>query len=474
MTDATLQTGAAPNQRKGIFSRDALYFAFVANVLPSVPYFALAFFVCPQRVLPIALYFVLAVIGLQLNVVFLAVLAAMVAVFDIVVVISGIFNFSPVLILDSVKYSASLDLFSFAGYTLFACAIAFFVGLYVTLLVRNREKFRQASLVPAILMCCAVLALDLYFNMSPQTKLASALQDKTEFTSAMSQTGLDQPVPAADKQNVLVVMVESMGAYADPAHQRILWEIMQVPEIEAAFEITTGKGPYDGSTTAAESRELCGRWGDYPDYLEKPRYDCLPAAYADAGYDTAAFDAFYGALFDRTEWFPRIGFETLYFREQLEGSEHIPAGKTCGLTFKGLCDLDLANAVEAYLDGPGDKPKFAYWLTLHTHLPLEPNATTPRLDCDSGGPFDDWTICTMTEMWMDLFYRVKEIALNPNLKNTQILLVGDHHPPVWTRQGRKQFEPGQISWMHLKPRTVSGGDTLAAVVSPSPLETSGN
>jgi sulfatase-like protein len=450
------------NKYEGMFSRDALYFAFVANVLPSVPYFVLAFFVCPQRFQPIVLYLVLAVIGLQLNVIFLAVLAALIVVFDVVVVTSGIFNFSPELILDSVKYSASLDLFSFAGYTLFACAIAFFVGLYVYLIVRNRQKFKQISLVPAILMCCVMLALDFYFNMSPQTKLARAFQDKVEFTSAMSQTGLDQPVPAAKKQNVLVVMVESMGAYADPAHQRILWEILQVPEIEAAFEITTGQGPYDGSTTAAESRELCGRWGDYPDYLEKLRYDCLPAAYADAGYETAAFDAFYGALFDRTEWFPRIGFQSLFFREQLEGNEHIPAGKTCGLTFKGLCDLDLADAVEAYLDSPGDKPKFAYWLTLHTHLPLEPNATTPRLDCDSGGPFDDWTICTMTEMWMDLFYRVKEIALNPDLQNTQILLVGDHHPPVWTRQGRKQFEPGQIAWMHLKPKPDDRQETAAS------------
>ncbi|MCV0429221.1 MAG: sulfatase-like hydrolase/transferase, partial [Roseibium sp.] len=218
---------------------------------------------------------------------------------------------------------------------------------------------------------------------------------------------------------------------------------------------------YFGSTTSAESRELCGRWGDYMDYLEAPAYDCLPAEYQAKGYETAAFHAFWGAFFDRTDWFPRIGFQKLFFQEQLRNSSFVETGKTCGLTFKGLCDFDVADAVEAYLKEQAGKPKFVYWLTLNTHLPLEKGIATPRLDCETGGPFDDWTVCSMTEMWMDLMYRVREMALTPALKDTRILVVGDHHPPVWTRQGRRQFEAGEVAWLSLKPTTDAAKDQVA-------------
>jgi hypothetical protein len=298
--------------------------------------------------------------------------------------------------------------------------------------------------------------------LSPQILFASSLKENTEFSSAVRQAGLEKPVSSEYGQDVLIVMVEGMGAYADPENQRILWNIFETPEVQSAFTISTGTNPYIGSTTSAESRELCGKWGDHTDYLKALTYDCLPARYKQAGYETAAFHAFWGAFFDRSDWFPRIGFDTLNFQEQLNGDPNIQVGKTCGLTFKGLCDLDVADAVETYLAQHGDKPKFAYWLTLNTHLPVEDGAATSRLDCANGGPFDDWTVCAMTEMWMDVLYRVKEIALNPNLLGTQILVVGDHHPPVWTRQGRKQFAAGKVAWLHLKPKAGADKQEISA------------
>ncbi|MES0883666.1 sulfatase-like hydrolase/transferase [Roseibium sp. SCP14] len=462
MTDATFPSGSAPRPSGGIFSRNALYFALVANILPSIPYFALSVFVCPVRILPILLYFLLAVVGLYLNVFVLSFLAVVVAFVDVVLVVSGIFNLSPVLILDSVKYSASLDLFSFLGYAGFAGAVALSVALYVHLLVKNRQTFKRVSLYPAILSCFVIVGLDAYFNLSPQVLFASSLQENTEFSSAIKQAALDVPAPLDNEQDVLIVMMEGMGAFADPANQKVLWEIFETPAIGSAFTVSTGTSPYIGSTTSAESRELCGKWGDYTDYLTDPAYDCLPARYKQAGYETAAFHAFWGAFFDRTDWFPRIGFEKLNFQEQLKNDLNVPEGKTCGLTFKGLCDLDVADAVEAYLVQHDDKPKFAYWLTLNTHLPLEAGAATPRLGCETGGPFDDWTVCTMTEMWMDVLHRVKEIALNPSLQGTRILVVGDHHPPVWTRQGRKQFDAGKIAWLHLEPKAGARKQMMTA------------
>lgn len=462
MAEATLHVGRCSADANDTSYLDAIIFAFVSCILPSIPYFILSFFVCPVRIFPIALYFILAVAGAYLRLLSLIILAIIVAGIDLTIVVSGVFNLNWYLLLDSVRYLGTLDLFSFTGYILFASMILLFVALYVFLIVRIREKFKKVSLIPSILCCCFILIADVSMNLSSQSTLANTLRSGAKFSSAVSQTNLDSFSAIHPDQNVLVVMIEGMGAFERSAHQNLLWEIFDTPEIKSRFEVATGTGPYKGSTTSAESRELCGRWGDYYDYLEEREFDCLPAQYRDNGYETAAFHAFGGDLFQRKTWFPRIGFEKLFFKEQLEGSRHLPENRVCGLTFRGLCDLDVADVVESYLLKPSKKLKFSYWLTLNTHLPVEPGAATNRLNCGNETLFDDWTVCYITEMWMDVLYRVREIALNPKLQNTQILLVGDHHPPVWTRQGRGLFVPGRVAWLHLKPNASMTREDMAS------------
>ena len=34
----------------------------------------------------------------------------------------------------------------------------------------------------------------------------------------------------------------------------------------------------------------------------------------------------------------------------------------------------------------------------------------------------------------------------------EILVVGDHAPPLWSRQGRGLFVPGAVSWFRLSPK----------------------
>jgi hypothetical protein len=35
---------------------------------------------------------------------------------------------------------------------------------------------------------------------------------------------------------------------------------------------------------------------------------------------------------------------------------------------------------------------------------------------------------------------------------TEILLVGDHAPPLWSKAGRALFTPGKVTWVRLTPR----------------------
>ena len=124
----------------------------------------------------------------------------------------------------------------------------------------------------------------------------------------------------------------------------------------------------------------------------------------------------------------------------------------CGLTFSGLCDADVAQRVRTYLDTPGGKPRFAYWLTLNTHMPIPRGAATPRLSCDMHSPFADRMVCDMTEMWMDVMDDIADIAADPNLPPTDIVIVGDHTPPLWSRSGRNAFMTGKVAWYALKAR----------------------
>jgi hypothetical protein len=58
-------------------------------------------------------------------------------------------------------------------------------------------------------------------------------------------------------------------------------------------------------------------------------------------------------------------------------------------------------------------------------------------------------VCNMTEMWMDVLEGIGRLAAD--LPGTEILIVGDHAPPLWSRAGRALFRPGRVPWFHLKP-----------------------
>jgi hypothetical protein len=56
---------------------------------------------------------------------------------------------------------------------------------------------------------------------------------------------------------------------------------------------------------------------------------------------------------------------------------------------------------------------------------------------------------------------VAKIAHDPAVGPADILVVGDHAPPLWSKRGRAEFAPGQVAWYRLQPRTdATGGPRL--------------
>jgi phosphoglycerol transferase MdoB-like AlkP superfamily enzyme len=169
------------------------------------------------------------------------------------------------------------------------------------------------------------------------------------------------------------------------------------------------------------------------------------------GYTSIALHAFSGGMFEREKWYPEVGFDKELFGEDLLKTTH----RSCGGAFLGACDADLAPVItaEARQAAKGGKPRFIYWLTLNTHIPVAPGQALTDFKCGpDGSGYGTQRVCRMAELWHDVFDVVAKIARDPAVGPADILVVGDHSPPLWSKRGRAQFEPGQVAWYRLQPR----------------------
>ncbi len=160
-------------------------------------------------------------------------------------------------------------------------------------------------------------------------------------------------------------------------------------------------------------------------------------------------------MFDRPLWYPNIGFEHLTFEEQMRGRGE---EGWCGTVFASACDRAAEDIVRELMTAPGDHSRFVYWLTVDSHMPIDPADGTPRWDCASGGPFGNETVCLMAQIWADVVDATGEIATDPELPaQTTVLLVGDHPPGFVSRTVRRYFVPDVVLWIALEPLNTGAG-----------------
>ncbi|ASP34874.1 hypothetical protein CHH27_17860 [Labrenzia sp. VG12] len=388
-------------------------------------------------------------------------------IFDALIFVSLYFQMPLAMLLDSLRYAGNLSVMQSLLYLGVGMALAcsFWMTFQtVRKLSRCRHKIRLA---PFAIVLLGFVAVDWWINLTPQKSMGFAAQFTERFVpvddAASIHSELASRLDQPRQPNVLVVMVEGLGAFQSDRKQELVWEPLLSEQVKQAYEIKSGTTRYFGSTTSGEARELCNLKADYRDFRDRKGADCLPGQALEAGYRTAAFHAFTQTFFERVDWFPKIGFQELYFLENNAGLPPGDARRHCGLTFRGLCDGDVAEAVKAYLAEDGGEPKFVYWLTLNSHKPVQPGEVPARLSCEDGGVFEDRELCLMSEQWLNVSHLVRDMALSDSIGDTEILLVGDHHPPLFTRSGREQFQPDKVAWLHLSPKRSS--KTLTASMS---------
>jgi hypothetical protein len=403
----------------------------------------------PPRPAAIALYASIAILARRIPFLLTVVLFLAVLTFDVVQTLSLMFGLGPSDLIAAIDQARRIHFFASPLYfALIGTLVVTTAGTLVCL--RPRTVLMNASALVLFVMALAFGALDYISNVSPHYYFGSTMGRDEPVQSAAEVSGFMRAA-GADGNNVVLVMVESLGYLRDQAARARIAEPLYDPAIAKDYVITSGHTVYFGSTTSGEMRELCNTRTFYKEYVQKDADTCLPDLLAARGYSSIAVHGFAGGMFERESWYPTIGFEQELFRDDLVKSTH----RVCGSAFLGACDADLAPVISSVSReaGKNGKPRFIYWLTLNTHIPVAPGQALTDFHCEEqDGVFGRPRVCRMAELWHDVFNVVAKIARDPAVAPADILVVGDHAPPLWSKRGRAQFVPGQVAWYRLQPR----------------------
>jgi sulfatase-like protein len=400
----------------------------------------------PPRTISIMAYAMLAICARRIPFALTVILFLAILAFDLVWTISVSFGLAPSELVTALDHAQHVHVFQSPLYGALIGVLMVTSAATLWLLYR-RETLLRANIVAMFAAALLFAGVDFVTNVSPHYQFGAMLGRNVPIESAAAKSGFNG-VAGTDGRNVVLVMVEGLGYLTDPTARRQIDSPLFDTRITDKYRITEGSVVYYGSTTAGEMRELCDTREPYLEFSKTHGASCLPARLRTRGYATMAVHAFHHSMFERDEWYPVVGFDKEVFGEELVKVTH----RLCGNAFRGVCDADLPPIIvqEAAFS---KKPKFIYWLTLNTHIPVAPGQALADFGCKKdAGIFRHVHVCEMAELWHDVFASVSKLALDPGIGPADILIVGDHSPPLWSRRARAQFEPGLVAWYRLTPR----------------------
>ena len=370
--------------------------------------------------------------------------------------VAGLFNLGISSLISSLRFFLEINPLNSIEYLIGAAVVCALVALAIWRMRKPQDFSSSKMLLLAVGSVLSLAALDVYFGMGMRGHYMRAPAAGAPFESAIGKSGF-VVTAQQNERHMLIVMVESLGLPVDNAEMnRLLFERYKTSAVEQRFELTSGTTTYYNSTTAAEVRELCGRWGDYYDLLDAADNGCLPAQLRDQGYATQAIHTFKAGFFERSDWYPNVGFDEQLFAEDLIES----GARRCGGVFPGACDRDVPQMIAQQLTS-AERPQFLYWLTLNSHLPVPPGQNLEVDNCATVSPelaTEFPMICRQFAIWDAVDAALVAEITASDFPPTDILIVGDHMPPYFDRHHRRQFAPDRVPWLHLRWRGEDAGE----------------
>lgn len=247
---------------------------------------------------------------------------------------------------------------------------------------------------------------------------------------------------------ILLVIVESWGVLKDTrAHDALIQPLVSMQDRFAWIRV----GQTDGSPTTveAELRYLCGLGARYLNL--KPVVNgfenCLPWKLKALGYKTTALHGAPGRMYNRDEWYPRVGFDRLLFSDNSRWESRCHS-------FPGACDREILDSTVRTAFS-GNEPYFLYWLTLNTHTPYDRRDIwmADAFNCRVHQMEDDSEVCRMSRLHAQFFRHLADTLAQAPMHGAEVFIVGDHPPPLLDRKefsGR--FVAGKVPYVHFRVR----------------------
>ena len=285
------------------------------------------------------------------------------------------------------------------------------------------------------------------------TNVAMASASAAGIASLRQGTGEEAP-------NVVLVVVESWGLPHDPALAEAMTAGYQDPELRAKYQVSFGTAPFGGLTVPGEARELCHSYVGFGimNLSSAQQSGCLPAMFHLHGYQDIAVHGYTGGMFQRERWYKNMGFDQRWF-----GSDLKRLGLSqCNGAFPGICDGDIAGWIgRSLLADTASQPRFIYWMTLNSHLPVSENVNLPAETnpCPSNQELNNsHPLCSWFRLVLHVHRSVQQIALEDRHRPTVFILVGDHAPPFATPHLRQLFSDSEVPYVILTPREGEAED----------------
>lgn len=249
-------------------------------------------------------------------------------------------------------------------------------------------------------------------------------------------------------KKILFIIAESWGEAREERVTQALLKNIYAQQDHFEY-IKHGFFDFAGSTVQAELRELCQLRSENGYSFHKmehfPGEHCLPQELKQAGYQTYGLHGAGGLLYDRNFWYPRVGLDHISFAESFLGKKRCYA-------FKGICDSELFGHVAEAFKKAGDGKIFFYWMTLTSHTPFAEQDVqqAERLDCKKYDLFEG-DVCNSFKLHAQFFDGLAELIRQPEMKGTEVIVVGDHMPPVLLDKPiYKNIHWQDVAWLHFK------------------------
>jgi phosphoglycerol transferase MdoB-like AlkP superfamily enzyme len=273
--------------------------------------------------------------------------------------------------------------------------------------------------------------------------------------SSYAMAFLNHP-SAAKSPDVVLIVVESWGLSLDAHLAQALSAPYDDPSVARKYDVSYGAVPFGGSTVPGEGRELCHSTMGFNLLVASPEslHGCLPSLFHARNYDNFAIHGYSGSMFERKAWYPKIGFDRIWFRADLDRMG-LPE---CDGAFPGTCDAAIAGWIgSSLLSVDTRKPRFIYWVTLNSHLPVpaHPNLTVDGV-CSTLLPLrDSVPMCSWFRLVRNVHHSVQQLVLIPSARPTVFVVVGDHAPPFADPKLRRIFSATDVPYVLLTPRTAA-------------------